>query len=90
MCAWYGAHVAQGLPGVLSTVSVTRKLYVRQARKSVRAGGAQRGEMTEREKRGRERAGGLQTGGCPLSVGRDLWRQLTQELEKLAVGCTWR
>lgn len=86
MCAWYGAHIAQGLPGGLSTVFMIHKLYVRQAR----AGEAQRGEMSERKKRGREWGGGLQRGGCPLSVVRDLWRQLTQELEKLAVGCTWR
>lgn len=45
MCAWYGAHIAQGLPGALSTFFVMHTLYVRQAHKIVSAGEAQRGEM---------------------------------------------
>lgn len=90
MCAWYGAHIAQGLPGTLSTVSVMHTLYVRQACRTVSAGEAQRGEMSERKKLGRERGGSLQRGGCPWSVVRDLWRQLMREPEKLAVGHTWR
>lgn len=57
MCAWYGAHIAQGLPGALSTVFVVHKLYVRQARKTVSAGEAQRGETSERKNWGENGVG---------------------------------